>query len=130
MASKNNRGPFLPDIAAHQNVFGAIAGNKFGNKGPALNNSILQSLRTMDEQDAINSGKWYNLPRSLDQNLVERILYYRASGTFFYMRSNDRFYFLPYVGKGLDVYGRFNGLTPLPFNGSVDDGNCHRVVML
>lgn len=122
MASKNNRGPFLPDIAAHQNVFGAIAGTKFGNKGPALNGSILQSLRIMDEQDAINSGKWYNLPSGLNQNLVERILYYRCSGAFFYMKSNDQFYFLPYVGKGLDVYGRFNDLTPLPFNGSSDDG--------
>lgn len=121
MANKG-RGPFLPDVAAFQNVYGAIAGQKWGNKGPALNDSILQSLRIMDEQDAINSGKWYNLPAGLDQNLIERILYYRCSGCLFYMKSNDMFYFLPYVGKGLDVYGRFNDLTPLPFNGAADDG--------
>ena len=107
-----------PEIA--MTFFSNVIGKKMGNKGPALNQSILQSLIIMDEQDAINSGHWYNLPRGLSQNLIERILYYRASGIFFYMESNDTFYFLPYVGKGIDVYGRYLTATPLPFNGTVE----------
>lgn len=109
------------DTEAVNTFFSNLMGKKSGNKGPALNNTILQSLVIMDEQDAINSGHWYNLPRGLSQNLIERILYYRASGIFFYMESNDTFYFLPYVGKGVDVYGRYITCTPLPFNGTVSD---------
>lgn len=75
-------------------------------------------LRIVDEQDAVNSFKWYNLPNGLNQAIIERILYYRGQGAFFYMESNDQFYFLPYTLDGtIDVYGRFTGITPLPFNG-------------
>lgn len=85
-------------------------------EGFKANNKKL--LRVMDEQDAINSFKWYNLPNGLNQALIERILYYRGQGMFFYMESNDKFYFLPYtLDGGIDVYGRFTGVTPLPFNG-------------
>lgn len=76
-------------------------------------------LRIMDEQDAINSFTWYNLPHGLNANLIERILYYRGQAAFFYMEANDKFYFLPYaLDGGIDVYGRFNSITPLPFNGT------------
>lgn len=76
-------------------------------------------LRVIDEQDAVNSFTWYNLPNGLNQNLIERILYYRGQGMFFYMKENDKFYFLPYALDGsIDVYGRFTGVTPLPFTGS------------
>ena len=86
------------------------------NEGFKANNKKL--LRIMDEQDAINSFTWYNLPNGLNQNLIERILYYKGQGAFFYMESNNKFYFLPYTLDGsIDVYGRFTGITPLPFNG-------------
>lgn len=86
-------------------------------EGFKANNKKL--LRVMDEQDAINSFTWYNLPDGLNQNLIERILYYKGQGMFFYMETNDQFYFLPYALDGsIDVYGRFTGVTPLPFNGS------------
>lgn len=76
-------------------------------------------LRVMDEQDAVNSFTWYNLPDGLNQNLIERILYYRGQGMFFYMETDDKFYFLPYALDGtIDVYGRFTDVTPLPFNGT------------
>lgn len=81
-------------------------------------------LRIMDEQDAINSIKWYNLPNGLDSNLIERILFYRGQGMFFYMPTDERFYFLPYALDGtIDVYGRFVDVTPLPFNGTASDGD-------
>ena len=49
--------------------------------------------------------------------MIERVLYYRGQGAFFQI--NGKAYFLPYALNGdIDVYGRFLGITPLPFNGS------------
>lgn len=80
-------------------------------------------LRIIDEQDAVNRFKWYNLPEGLTGSLIERILYYRGQGILFYMESVDTFYFLPYALNGtIDVYGRFTEVTPLPFNGTSTDG--------
>ena len=78
---------------------------------------IKKQLRIVDEQDAVNRFTWYNLPKGLNSKLMERILYYRGQGMFF--KLGDTFYFLPYCLDGtIDVYGRFTGVTPLPFNGS------------
>lgn len=83
--------------------------------------NIKKLLRIFDEQDAINRYKWYNLPAGLDGQLVERILYYKAQGILFYLKAMERFYFLPYALAGtIDVYGRFMGVTPLPFNGTAE----------
>ena len=84
-----------------------------------IKSNIKKLLRIVDEQDAINRYRWYNLPDGLDGQLLERILYYRAQGMFFLMRADKKFYFLPYALDGnIDVYGRFTGVTPLPFNGT------------
>lgn len=83
-----------------------------------LKASIKQSLNKMDEQDAINRFRWYNLPKGLTGQLIEKVLYWKGQGAFFYMETNDTFYFLPYaLDGGIDVYGRFNSITPLPFAG-------------
>lgn len=87
-----------------------------------LKDNIKRCLRVLDEQNAINRYKWYNLPNGLDGQLLERILYYKAQGMFFYMDTDETFYFLPYALDGtIDVYGRFQGVTPLPFNGTAQD---------
>ena len=87
----------------------------------ALKGSIKKQLRIVDEQNAVNRFTWYNLPEGLNGRLMERILYYRGQGMFFFL--NDKFYFLPYTLDGnIDVYGRFTGVTPLPFNGTSNDG--------
>lgn len=87
-----------------------------------LKNNIRKTLRILDEQNAINRYTWYNLPNGLDGQLLERILYYRAQGMLFYMERDEKFYFLPYALDGsIDVYGRFTGVTPLPFYGVAKD---------
>ena len=87
-----------------------------------LKDNIRKTLRILDEQNAINRYVWYNLPNGLDGQLVERIMYYRAQGMFFEI--NGKFFFLPYALNGsIDVYGRFMGTTPLPFNGVARAGN-------
>ena len=97
-----------------------------GNEPCQLKINIKKQLRIVDEQDAINKYTWYNLPKGLSGQLIERILYYRGQGMFFMLQ--DKFYFLPYAlsapegSTGIDVYGRFTGVTPLPFNGTSNDG--------
>lgn len=88
----------------------------------SLQKNIKTLLRIVDEQDAINRYVWYNLPDGLSGQLIERILYYKYKGMFFYMDNMKKFYFLPFALDGtIDVYGRFTGITPLPFNGSTSD---------
>lgn len=84
----------------------------------SMRESIRRILRVNDEQLAINRFKWYGLPNGLTGELIERILYYKGQGMLFYMSIDERFYFLPYALDGtIDVYGRFTGVTPLPFAG-------------
>lgn len=93
---------------------------KFGSIQPQTKMEIKKQLRILDEQNAINRFTWYNLPDGLTSQLLERILYYKGQGAFFKM--GDKFYFLPYALDGtIDVYGRFNSITPLPFNGTTED---------
>lgn len=95
----------------------------------ALKGDIKKILRVIDEQDAIHRYKWFNLPEGLTGELIERILYYKAQGMFFYMPTNEKFYFLPYALAGdIDVYGRYTSVTPVPFNGqaSTTDGKKER----
>lgn len=81
--------------------------------------AFVRQLRIMDEQQFLTRYKWYNLPHGLNENLMERILYYRGRAMFFYMPADDKFYFLPFTfGKSMDVYGRMNQCIPLPFTGS------------
>lgn len=98
---------------------------KFGTESCELKNNIRKQLRILDEQNAINRYVWHNLPKGLNAQMIERILYYKGQACFFYMEETESFYFLPYALDGtIDVYGRFTGVTPLPFNGSssIQDG--------
>lgn len=91
---------------------------KCGASPTVLKENMRKMLRIIDEQDAINRFRWYNLPDGLDGQLLERVLYYKGQGAFFYMDTDNKFYFLPYALDGtIDVYGRYTGITPLPFGG-------------
>ena len=76
-------------------------------------------LRIRDEQQKINLYKWVNLPKGMDGQLIERILYYKGQGAFFYLEPLDQFFFLPYALEGEpDVYGRFLEIQPMIWKGS------------
>lgn len=92
--------------------------------GAEFKSNIKRNLRIIDEQDAIKRYTWYNLPSDLDGALLERILYYKGQGLFFYVEQIDRFFFLPFALEGeIDVYGRYNTVRPLPFNDGKIDKN-------
>lgn len=88
-------------------------------EGPYKAN-IRKVLRIIDEQDAVNRYKWYNLPCSLTSQELERMLYYKGQLAFF-MLDND-FYFMPYALDGsIDFYGRFKSVHPIPFAEGTDN---------
>ena len=91
-----------------------------------LKQEIRKNLRIMDEQEAVNRFKWYNLPDGIDGQLLERILYYRGQAILFYDDTLEKFFFLPYALSGtIDPYGRFLQVKALPFLGgtTTDDKN-------
>lgn len=93
---------------------------------PNLSQEIKKQLRIVDEQNAIHRYVWYNLPDGLNGDLIERILYYKGQGMLFYHPVLQKYYFLPFAlsaeeGTGIDVYGRYTSVKPLPFNGSTTD---------
>lgn len=95
---------------------------KFGDQKSELKTNIKKLLRIVDEQDAVNRYVWYNLPEGLNGQLLERVLYYKGQGAFIYIEEMKKFYFLPYALDGaIDLYGRYTGIRPLPFNGSTQD---------
>lgn len=77
-------------------------------------------FRAIDREQFVNRFQWHNLPNDLNGELIERILYYKYTGIFFYVPELKSFKFLPYVGIGLDEYGRYTSCQPLPFNGKAE----------
>ena len=87
-----------------------------------LKDSIKTQLRILDEQNAVNRGVWYNLPCNITSQELERMLYYKGQLCFFYSKTLNQFFFLPFTlaaddGTGLDVYGRCTSIQPVPFTG-------------
>ena len=97
---------------------------KMGGTPCTLKDDIRKLLRVKDGQTAINRFKWDGLPKGLDPEMIERILYYKGQGAFFYMEMDDKWYFLPYALDGtVDVYGRYMGIVPLQFAGGTTSDN-------
>lgn len=95
----------------------ATAGNP-----KSLAPDLLKTLRVIDEQDAVNRGRWYNLPGGISSQELERMLYYRGSLCFFYLEALDEFYFMPYALDGtIDFYRRYNHVHPIPFSYGQED---------
>lgn len=86
-----------------------------------LKKTIKRLLRIVDEQDACNRYKWFNIPFALSSEEIERILYYRGQVCAFYMKETGKFLLLPYALEGtLDLYARFNIVRPIPFTAGTD----------
>ena len=125
MATKNS-GPYMPNLEA---LLAAGIDPKTGlpvkaanGTKCALKNDIKKIVRIIDEQDAVNRYKWYNLPCNLSSQEVERLLYYKGQLCFFYFKDLDEFYFMPYALDGtIDFYGRFNTIHPVPITAGDED---------
>ena len=79
-------------------------------------------MRLIDEQDAVNRFKWYNLPCNISSEELERLLYYKGQLCFFYFKELDEFYFMPFALDGsIDFYGRYNSIHPVPFSSGTEE---------
>lgn len=121
------RGPYLPNLepliqAGVDPRTGLPRKATTGDKA-FLKENIKRTLRIQDTQDALNRYSWFNLPSGLDGNFIERLLYFKGQGAFFYLKNIETFFFLPYALSGdIDVYGRYKAITPLPFGvGSTEE---------
>lgn len=97
---------------------------KLGNTsdGP-YKEAVRKNLRILDEQDAVNRYKWYNLPLGMSSQDFERLIYYKGQLAFFYLETTNEFFAMPYALDGsIDFYGRFRSIHPVPFaEGTSDD---------
>ena len=123
--AKNGK-PFLPNL---QPIIAAGIDPKtglpikMGASTPCnLKNDIYQVMKIIDRQDAVNRYTWYNLPDGINSQMLERMLYYKGQLCFYYLEELDKFYFMPYaLDGGIDFYGRFTGVHPIPFSGGTTD---------
>lgn len=94
------------------------AGNVYDGERKA---NIKKNLRILDEQDAVNRYKWYNLPLGMSSEDFERLIYYKGNLAFFYLKDAG-FFVMPYALDGtIDYYGRFNTIHPIPVAEGVSD---------
>ena len=90
-------------------------------EGDNLKTSMKKVLRLIDEQDAVNRYKWYNLPCNISSEELERLLYYKGQLCFFYFKDLDEFYFMPFALDGsIDFYGRYNSIHPVPMSSGTE----------
>lgn len=121
-----NRGPYLPNlepiIAAGIDPKTGLPAKVTSSAPCNLKENIKRVIRIQDEQDAVNRYTWYNLPDGLNGQMLERMLYYKGQLCFFYFKEMDKFYFMPYaLDGGIDFYGRYIGVHPIPFSGGTTD---------
>lgn len=89
---------------------------EWGNSTNWRKENVRKQLRILDEQDAVNRYKWYNLPCDLSSQELERLIYYRGQLCFFYVPALKQFVFSPYALDGtIDYYGRYNRVHPVPW---------------
>lgn len=78
-------------------------------------------FRIMEQQNKIETLEryyWINVAPGLTADLIERVLFYRGKGVFYYNRYLQKFQFLPFALNGnIDEYGRYLKVNSLPFAG-------------
>ena len=83
---------------------------------------IYQMLKHKHLLETTERIKWEGLPPELNQDLIERILYFRFKGALF--KFNEKYWFLPFTLKGtIDSYGRYETITPVLFTGQFGTTN-------
>lgn len=81
--------------------------------------SLFNIMREHNKIETFERYMWTNIPFGLTQDLIERILFYRGKGVFYFNNKVGKFQFLPYSLNGtIDEYGRFTACNTLPFIGT------------
>lgn len=81
--------------------------------------SLFSIMREQNKIETIERYMWVNVPFGLTQDIIERILFYRGKGIFYFNDKVDKFQFLPFALNGvIDEYGRYTACNTLPFTGT------------
>lgn len=83
--------------------------------GTPLKDNMFGNFNRVDRQVACNRYRWYNLPVGMSSQDLERLLYLKGQLAFFYFEELNQYFILPYaLNGGIDVYGRFISISPIP----------------
>lgn len=124
---KTVKGPYLPNVQAIQAMgINPATGlpYKMGTQKSHLKQNIMKQLRLDDQASFVNRFHWYNLPRGLDGQDLERMLYYKGQICVFWNKSLNKFFATPFGLEGpIDYMGRPTLVHPVPFvEGNTQDG--------
>ena len=119
--------PFMVDPSLYKMAGIGPGGKPTRAEGPDLLSNMRMVMRLIDEQDAVNRYKWFNIPCDLSSEEIERLLYYKGQLCFFYFKDLNKFFFMPFALDGdIDFYGRYNQIHPVPMSGGKDDEKSER----
>lgn len=88
--------------------------------------SLFAIMREQNMVETLERYMWTNVPPGLTQDLIERLLFFRGKGVFYFNDKVEKFQFLPFALNGvIDEYGRFTKCNTLPFTGvdEVEENN-------
>lgn len=81
-------------------------------------NKLYDIMRQQNMIETLERYMWTDLPFGLTQDLIERVLFFRGKGVFYFNDKIEKFQFLPFALNGMiDEYGRFLRCNTLPFTG-------------
>lgn len=81
--------------------------------------SLFAIMREQNMVETFERYMWTNIPFGLTQDLIERILFFRGKGVFYFNDKVGKFQFLPFALNGIiDEYGRYTACNSLPFTGT------------
>lgn len=80
--------------------------------------SLFNIMREQNKIETIERYMWVNVPFGLTADIIERLLFYRGKGVFYFNDEVGKFQFLPFALNGvIDEYGRYTKCNTLPFTG-------------
>lgn len=80
--------------------------------------SLFSIMRQQNMIETLERYMWINVPFGLTADLIERLLFFRGKGVFYFNDKVDKFQFLPFALNGvIDEYGRYTRCNTLPFTG-------------
>lgn len=80
--------------------------------------SLYQIMRNHNRIETLERYMWLNVPFGLTQDIIERVLFFRGKGIFYFNDEVDKFQFLPFSLNGtIDEYGRYIRCNTHPFTG-------------
>lgn len=80
--------------------------------------SLYSIMRHQNMIETYERYMWTNIPFGLTPDIIERVLFFRGKGVFYFNDIVQKFQFLPFALNGeIDEYGRFTRCNTLPFTG-------------